>query len=213
MKKQTFINKKQDPICMNIILSTHNPTKAEQIKAVFNRMPVSILTLGDAGILGEAIEDGETLKDNASKKARYAFEHAPPGNWVMTDDTGIFIKALNGEPGIRSARWLGEGASTEDVTSYCLKRLEGVGDRSALFETVVALISPDGKEYFFNGQVQGTIINRPRVPAQPKMPYSPLFQPEGHHKTWAEMTVEEENRISHRGKAFRQVRQYLERLV
>ena len=131
----------------------------------------------------------------------------------MADDTGIFIYALNGEPGIKSARWLGKGMPVEKTMNYCLKRLEGISNRLAYFETAVALISPKGEEYFFEGKVNGKIIEYPRVQPQPNMPYSPIFQPDGSNKTWAEMTIEEENKISHRGKAFLQVRQFLEKLV
>lgn len=194
---------------MKIVLSTRNPSKAEQIKAVFAGLPISVLTLDEIGISGEAVEDGETLKENALKKARYAFERAPAGNWSMSDDTGLAINALGGEPGVRSARWAGEGMATEQITHYCLDQLKEAKDRSASFETVVALISPDGQEYFFSGKVDGVIVEEQKVAAQPKMPYSPLFKPEGSDKVWAEMTVEEENAISHRGKAFRQVREFL----
>ncbi len=197
---------------MNIILATRNPSKAEQIKAVFTGMSINILTLSEANIPGDAIEDGETLLENALKKAKYAFEYAPSGSWTMADDTGIFIYALNGEPGIKSARWL-ENATTEETMHYCLKRLEGIQNRSAYFETAVALISPKREEYLFDGRVQGKLIEYPRVQPQKNMPYSPLFQPDVSNKTWAEMTIEEENKISHRGKAFLQVRQFLEELV
>lgn len=195
-----------------IILSTRNPSKAEQIKAIFAGSPYAILTLTEAGIEGDAVEDGTTLHENALKKARFAHEHGKEKVWVMADDTGLFIKHLNGEPGIRSSRWAGETASTEDITRYTLKRLEGAADRSASFETVVAMISPDGKEHFFSGQVIGVILEAPRTPPQPKMPYSGIFLPNRSDKVWAEMTVEEENRISHRGGAFRQARAFLENM-
>ena len=198
---------------MNIILSTRNPSKTEQIKAVFNGMPLSILTLNETEISGEAIEDGRTLRENAYKKAKYALKYAPQGYWTMADDTGLFISALNGEPGIMSARWLGQNATTEDTMNYCLRRLEGIQNRSAFFETDVILLSPHGQEYFFSGRAFGKILEHPRVQPQKKMPYSPIFQPEGSDKTWAEMAIEEENEISHRGKAFSQVRQFLEKLV
>jgi XTP/dITP diphosphohydrolase len=191
---------------MNIILSTRNPSKAEQIKSVFTGVLISVLTLADAGIEGEAVEDGETLEENALKKALFAHR---AGEWSMADDTGLFINALRGKPGIHAARWAGETATTGEITSYTLKQLEGATDRSATFKTVVALISPEGKHQFFVGEVLGVLLESPRVPPQPKMPYSPLFVPEGSSKVWAEMTTEEENAISHRGKAFRLVREHL----
>lgn len=196
---------------MNIILSTHNPSKALQIKAVFNGSPLSVSTLAEAGIEGEAVEDGTTLEVNAAKKAWYAHEHSDKKSWTMADDTGIFIDALNGEPGVYSARWAGE-VSTAEITAYTLKRLEGVTDRSATFRTVVVAISPEGIEHTFVGEVRGVLLIEPRVPPQPKMPYSPLFVPDGQEKVWAQMTTEEENAISHRGIAFRKARAFLEKL-
>lgn len=195
---------------MKIILSTRNPSKALQIKEVFNDMEVSILTLAEAGIEGEAVEDGKTLEENAFKKARYAKEKANGDFWLMADDTGLFIQALNGEPGIKAARWAGEKASTDEITEYCLKRLKDVSNRTAVFRTIVALISPDGEEYTFVGEVEGEILSEKRCEPQPKMPYSPLFKPQGESRVWAEMSTEEENEISHRGKAFRKVRDFLE---
>ena len=195
---------------MNIILSTRNPSKALQIKAIFGGSLLSIQTLAEAGIGGEAVEDGMTLEANAAKKALYAHE-CGDGSWTMADDTGIFIDALGGEPGVRSARWAGD-VPTEEITKYTLQCLENASDRSATFRTVVVVISPDGVEHTFVGEVRGTLLIAPRVPPQPKMPYSPLFVPNGQEKVWAEMTTEEENTISHRGIAFRKVRAFLEGL-
>ena len=99
--------------------------------------------------------------------------------------------------------------------NYTLNRLKGVlpENRGAVFETVAALVSPSGKEWVFSGQLRGTLLESPRVPCQPDMPYSALFQPEGQKKVWAEMSVEEENNISHRGKAFAKVRSFLKEVL
>jgi XTP/dITP diphosphohydrolase len=194
---------------MKIILSTRNPSKAEQIKAIFSGSSFTILTLDDAGIVGEGIEDGVSLEENAFKKAFFS-HHQSKGEWTMADDTGLFINHLNGEPGIKAARWAGENASTDEITTYTLKKLKGALDRSARFETVVALISPGGKAYYFSGKIRGIILESPKTKPQPKMPYSGIFMPDQTNKVWAEMTVEEENLISHRGKAFREVRAFLE---
>jgi len=193
-----------------IILSTRNPAKVEQIKAVFKGSPFSILSLTEAEIEGEGIEDGNTLQENAFKKALFVYEASNPKVWTMADDTGIFIEALNGLPGIRSSRWAGENAGTEEITKHTLNKLKDAKDRSATFETAVALISPKGEQFFFSGKVKGKILEAPRCQPQPKMPYSPIFMPDGFNKVWAEMSVEEENKISHRGKAFKRVRDFLE---
>ena len=195
---------------MQIILSSRNPSKAEQIKAMFVGSLFSILTLTEAGIDGEAVEDGVTLHENALKKARFAHERSDKKGWTMADDTGLFITHLKGAPGVKAARWAGDTATTDEITRHTLNQLQGASDRSAKFETVVAMISPDGKEHYFSGEVQGIILEAPRTPPQPKMPYSPIFVPDGTDKVWAEMTVDEENLISHRGKAFRQARAFLD---
>lgn len=194
---------------MQVVLSTRNPSKAEQIKAIFAGSSIDIITLNETSIKGDAVEDGTSLRENALKKAIFVHEHSEPKVWVMADDTGFFINVLNGAPGAWASRWAGETATTDEITHYTLKQLEGVVDRSAIFETVVALISPEGKQYFFSGKVQGKILAAPKAPPQPKMPYSSIFMPDGTHLVWAEMTVEQENSISHRGKAFRKAREFL----
>ena len=196
---------------MNVILSTRNPTKTLQIQAIFAGSGITVISLDAVGIEGEALEDGRTLEANAQKKA--AFAHGVVANaWAMADDTGIFIDALDGIPGVDSAYWAGHGVSTDRFTQFVVNEMKGIKNRAATFKTVVCLISPEGKEHFFAGEEKGHLLESPRVPPQPKMPYSPLFVPEGETMTWAEMTTEYENKISHRGKAFRKARNFLEAL-
>lgn len=194
---------------MELILSTRNQSKAQQIKALLGDLPHQVLTLSDAGVAGEAVEDGTTLEENALKKARFAFEQT--GKPSIADDTGLFIDALNGKPGIHAARWAGRDKSTEDIMQYTLKQLRHVlpQDRTATFKTVaVAVLSADEHKVFV-GEARGMILPAPRCDCQPKMPYSAIFVPDGQPKVWAEMSVEEENTISHRGKAFLQLRDFL----
>lgn len=194
---------------MNVVLSTRNPSKAEQIKAVFAGSPISILTLDEARIEGQGIEDGVTLEENALAKAM--FVHQQDLNiWAMADDTGIFIDALEGRPGVYTADWNGGNKDTDQMTAWILRQLEGVQNRLAIFRTTVAIVSPMGKHYFFTGEVQGRILSSARAATQFKMPYAPIFMPDGTDKVWAEMTIEEENKISHRGKAFQKAREFLE---
>ncbi len=201
---------------INVILSTRNPSKELQIKEFFAGSPsFKILTLDEAGIEGEATEDGTTLEENAIAKASFAFRKSR-GNidgFAMADDTGLLINALRGAPGVRSARWAGEHATTEEITAYTLRALEGHQDRSAIFRTVVALIAPTGKVEYFHGEVPGQILTSPRCPPQPKMPYSCIFIPDGSHKVFAEMTTAEENEHSHRGMAFRKAKEFLDGLL
>jgi XTP/dITP diphosphohydrolase len=210
---------------MEIILATRNPSKAQQIKAIFSDSSIEILTLDQAGIEGAAVEDGTTLEQNALRKARYAHDRASTPAWTMSDDTGIFIDALNGEPGVQTAYWGGEGLSAEARMNYCLKRLEGIEDRRAIFRTCVVMISPEGDEQLFYGEAKGHVLKAPQGTTQPSMPYSAIFVPDGEThspektvgaqkgRSWAQMTVEEENELSHRGKAFRQARSFLESLT
>ncbi len=197
---------------MDLILSTRNPKKVEQIRAMFAGTSVKILTLEDAGVTGEAVEDGDTLGKNAMKKAIFAQEHT--GKWSIADDAGVFIDALNGQPGVHSARWAGRDASTEDVMRFTLEKLKHVlpGKRTATFRTEVILMDPQAQWWSFVGEAPGTILTAPRGPCRPKMPYSSIFVPDGQPKVWAEMSVEEENAISHRGKAFIQARNFLHEL-
>jgi len=193
---------------MNIILSTGNIRKAEEIRAVFAGSQISILSLADVGIKGEAIEDGNTLEQNASKKAQFAHQACGGKHWSMADDTGIFIDALGGKPGVNKVLWPYERPSTQAI----LAELKDVPSRVATFKTVVAVISPDGREFFFEGAITGSLLENARKEAHPRMPYSTIFVPDGHTKSWSEMTLEEENTISHRGKAFRRAREFLENL-
>jgi XTP/dITP diphosphohydrolase len=194
---------------MDIILSTRNPGKAQQIKALFADSACKIVTLDDAGIEGEVVEDGATLQENSLKKATFAHERAP-GQWVMADDTGFFINALHGEPGIQAAYWGGADISGEERMNFALKQMEDIADRNATFRTCVALISPEGDERFFIGEVLGRLLETPRGTLHPKLPYDQIFMPDESDKTFAEMEINEQNNISQRGRAFAQVRTFFE---
>ena len=198
---------------MEIILATRNETKAEQIRGIFEGSGIDVTTLSEAGIEGEAIEDSGTLFGNALKKARYVREKFEGLNfpWVMADDTGLFIRALGGAPGVHAARWAGEKVETHEITLYTLAKLFGISDRHATFETSVVVFAPSGSAHFFSGSIEGTLLEFERAPHQPQMPYSGLFLPEGETKVLAEMSVEEENLISHRGIAFRKTLDFLVR--
>lgn len=196
-----------------IILSSRNPSKIAQIKPFFEDLPVVLRSLDEAGIAGDAIENGDTLEENALKKVLFA--RAQTTDWVVADDTGLFIDALDGKPGVHSARWAGPDATTEDILAFVLAQLKDIplDQRTATFRTVAIVLDPTGATYAFEGVVPGILLTEPRVPPQPKMPYSAIFQPLGRTKTWAEMTVEEENAISHRGAAFRKVREFFLRTL
>ena len=197
----------------DIVLATRNLSKIVQIKAVLCGLPVQILSLNDVGIEGEAIEDGKTLEENARKKALFAWK--PTRKFCMAEDTGLSIDCLDGEPGIRAARWAGHYATTGETMRYTLERMQGVAmeNRTATFRTVAVVISPDGTESVFSGELRGVILTEPRILYVPNLPYSGIFLPEGQSEVLAEMLIEKINEISHRGKTFRQVFDYFEKIL
>ncbi len=194
---------------MKIILSTQNPSKALQIETLLNDSRFEIVTLGSLGITDEVVEDGETLEANATKKALFGLQRT--GLCSIAEDTGLFIDALDGSPGIYAARWVGHDATTEEIVAHTLQELHGVPlpQRTATFKTVAVAAFSDGTIAVCEGSVAGIILEQPRSIPQPGMHYSILFQPTGHTKVWAEMNTEEQNVISHRGQAFRQLREVL----
>ena len=194
---------------MDIILATRNPSKALQIQTLFAGSRFAIKTQAQAGIEGEAVEDSGSLEANALKKVQFVHERVPDAS-AMADDTGLFIDAIGSEPGVEAAYWGGADLTTDERMRYCLDRFSGASDRSATFRTVVAVMSPQGEVRMFVGEVRGALLAAPRVSPQPNMPYSALFIPEREATSWAEMSTEYENTVSHRGKAFRQVREFLE---
>lgn len=195
----------------DLILATRNPRKVEEVVNVFVNSNIRLLTLEDVGIVGEGTEDGKTLEQNAFNKSWFAFTHLGDrvGAWAAADDTGLFIDALGGQPGVRSARWAGDGATTNDTMHYCLERMEGITDRAATFRTTVTAFAPDGTGHIFMGALKGRLLEESRA-ILPNMPYAGLFVPEGEELCLAEMTIGHENTISHRGKAFNQLRRFLE---
>lgn len=196
---------------MHIILSTRNSKKAYQIRTLFAGLPFAILTLDEAGISGKAEESGATLEKNALEKATYAWERTHM--WSMADDSGIFIDALGGKPGVRSARWVEKDVTTKGIMLHTLEMLKGVPmkRRGATFKTVAALIAPSGEKKVFKGELRGVILLEPKVPCQPEMPYSAIFMPNGYTQVLAEMPGGEMNEVSHRGQAFRKVRDFLKK--
>jgi XTP/dITP diphosphohydrolase len=193
---------------MKITLSTNNDTKVVEVKDIFKGSSIQVKSLKESGIVGKAIEDGKTAKENSRKKVIFAYKNNG-GDWAMADDTILSIDALDGAPGVYSARWAGEYATTDDITKYTLDKLRGKTNRGATFETVVVVKSPDGEEYVFEGRCRGRIAEIARTKARPQMPYSPIFIPDGFEVSLAEMTIPEENAISHRGQAFRQALDFL----
>lgn len=180
---------------MKIVFATHNAHKVSEVQAVLGS-EYQLVTATEAGITEEIPETQPTIEGNALQKARYVYEHT--GLNCFADDTGLEVEALNGAPGVYSARYAGEHVSYADNNVLLLKNLAGCENRKARFRTVIALIV-DGKEYLFEGRVEGTIVTEPH--GEGGFGYDPLFVPEGSQLTFAEMSSEAKNKISHRGRA------------
>ncbi len=157
--------------------------------------------------LAETVEDGDTLVENALKKAREVV--ANTATLALADDTGLFVAALGGAPGVLSARYAGPQASSEDNIAKLLGSLAGSADRSAYFETVLALVSPDGTSVIARGRVDGHIVAEPRGASG--FGYDSVFAPsDGDGRTFAEMSSAEKQKISHRSRALRDVKNQVE---
>jgi XTP/dITP diphosphohydrolase len=180
-----------------LVAATANPHKLAEIVAILGSA-VELLPRPDD--LGEIVEDGDTLEANARLKADAVCSHT--GQPAVADDTGLEVAALGGAPGVRSARYAGEHADDADNRARLLTELEGVADRSARFRTVAVVVFPDGRELLAEGMTDGTIAATPR--GDQGFGYDPVFVPEGGDgRTFAEMSADEKNAVSHRGRAFR----------
>lgn len=184
---------------MKIVFATNNQHKLEEIKDIFPNN-FEIVSLKDIGCNEEIPEDYETLEENALQKA--LFIKNKYGYDCFADDTGLEVDALDGKPGVYSARYAGENRSAEDNMKKVLMEMEQENERSARFKTVIAL-SMSGKEYLFEGSVEGKILEEKR--GEKGFGYDPIFQPRNYDKSFAEMTNEEKNKISHRGRAVKKL--------
>lgn len=188
---------------MELIFATHNQHKTIEAVEILGES-FQLKNLKDIGCLTEIPETADTLTGNALQKARYVHEHYHCN--CFADDTGLEVEALDGRPGVYSARFAGEHCSYQDNVDKLLREMEGKNNRKACFKTVVALIIDD-KEYLFEGRVDGYIIEQQRGTAG--FGYDPVFLPKGFDKTFAEMGDEDKNAISHRGRAMRQLADFL----
>ena len=167
---------------------------------------MEVAGLKDIGCTEDIPETSPTIEGNALQKARYVYENY--GKDCFSEDTGLEIKALNGEPGVLSARYAGPERDADANMQLALKKLASQSGRSARFKTVIALII-NGKEYTFEGICNGTI--RKEKSGSDGFGYDPIFEPEGFDRTFAEMTSEEKNAVSHRGRAVRKLVGFLKK--
>ncbi len=188
---------------MKILFATNNAHKLSEVSEVLGD-GFRLLTPRDCGVTEDIPETQPTLEGNALQKARYLHERT--GLDCFADDTGLEVAALGGAPGVRSARYATDGHDFAANNRLLLKNLEGTTDRRARFRTVIALIL-NGEEHLFEGIVEGRIIDAER--GAEGFGYDPLFIPDGGDKTFAEMSAEEKNAVSHRGRAVRRLAAYL----
>lgn len=191
---------------MKIVFATNNAHKLSEVAQVVGDK-FELVTLRECGITEDIPENEPTLEGNALAKARYVYSRT--GLNCFADDTGLEVDALNGEPGVRSARYATDGHDDEANKRLLLERMQGVENRAAQFRTAVALIV-DGKEYLFEGIVRGDIACEERGAGG--FGYDPLFFPEGGELTFAEMSAEAKNEISHRGRAVRKLAEFLKQM-
>jgi XTP/dITP diphosphohydrolase len=187
-----------------IVFATNNQHKLDEIRDIVSGS-ISILSLSDLGFFDDIPETGVTLQENALIKAEHIYKFF--GVNCFADDTGLEIDALNGRPGVYSARYAGEGCTFTDNVKKVLAELSGVENRKARFRTVISLIL-EGRTYFFEGAVEGIIEKE--FKGHGGFGYDPVFTPLGYTKTFAEMDAAEKNRISHRGLAVARLTEFLQ---
>ncbi len=188
---------------MELIFATNNKHKIREINDLLDNR-FNIIGLADVNITEDIPEDADNLADNALFKARYVHERT--GMNVFADDTGLEVDALNGAPGVFSARYAGADKSPDDNIIKLLKQLKGVANRKARFRTVIALILND-REYLFEGKVEGEIIQNRKGTGG--FGYDPVFMAEGYDQTFAEIPLSEKNKISHRALAMKKLLAFL----
>ena len=188
---------------MKLVIATRNKHKLEEIRAIFSPDTLELASALDFPDIPDVVEDGLTFEDNAIKKALTLARAT--GCWALADDSGLEVEALDGRPGVYSARYAGEPADYEANNRKLLAELKGQSDRRARFRCVVALADPSGKSRVVQGRCDGTIIDRSRGRAG--FGYDPLFVPDGYTETFAEMSAELKNRISHRARALAEAKQ------
>jgi XTP/dITP diphosphohydrolase len=188
-----------------LIFATNNANKIAEIRPLIGDR-FQLITLEEAGIFTDIPEPFDTLEENAEQKSRTI--HSMTSGNCFSEDTGLEVEALNGEPGVKSARYAGEGRDFSANIDKLLHNLSGITNRNARFRTVASLIL-DGKEFLFEGICTGKIIAERR--GSNGFGYDPVFIPDGSDKTFAEMTLEEKNQFSHRKKAIAKLTEFLSR--
>jgi XTP/dITP diphosphohydrolase len=185
-----------------LVIATRNQNKLREFREVLKDLQIEVRSLNDFGPIPEAIEDGETFDENAYKKALHTAKIL--GLPAIADDSGLVVEALNGEPGVYSARYAGENATDAENCNKLLKSLQKIENRRAHFQCVLSIAVPSGPALTYEGRCDGVIIDDSR--GNNGFGYDPIFYFEELGKTFAELSMEEKNRVSHRGKALAEVK-------
>ncbi|HMB99620.1 MAG TPA: non-canonical purine NTP diphosphatase [Flavobacteriaceae bacterium] len=188
---------------MQLVFATNNLNKLKEVQALMPKH-IQLLSLKNIDCFEDVPETQNTIEGNAKQKAQYIKEHY--GYDCFADDTGLEVEALQGEPGVFSARYAGEQRNADDNMNKLLKNLENSSNRNAQFKTVIALELED-KQYTFTGTCKGHIINEKK--GNQGFGYDPIFKPLSYEQTFAEMDLELKNQIGHRGKAVKQFVEFL----
>lgn len=190
-----------------LLLATRNEGKKMELQEMLNDISISVINLHDIPSLPEVVEDGNTFQENAEKKARETAKAT--GYWCLADDSGLVVDALNGQPGIYSARFAGAEASDEDNNQKLLDLMKDIDEpeRTARFMCCMALSTPEGETLVVEDYCEGIILRQPV--GEQGFGYDPLFMPRGYNQSMAQLSRQEKNLISHRGKALNRMKPIL----
>jgi len=192
-----------------IVLATRNEGKVREFQELLKDFPVEIRCLKDFGPIPEVVEDGATFDDNAYKKAHFTAKVL--GLPVIADDSGLVVEALDGAPGVRSARYAGDKATDAENIAKLLKEMEGKANRKAAFECVISIAVPSGPALTYEGRCEGEIATEPR--GESGFGYDPVFYYPPYGKTFAEIPMADKNKVSHRGQALAEVAEEFDKVL
>ena len=192
-----------------IVLATTNQGKTREINELLTGFPVEIKNLNDFGQIPEVIEDGTTFDDNAYKKA--SFTARVLGYPAMADDSGLCVEALDGAPGVWSARYAGENATDADNVNKMLDDLKDKDNRNAAFKCVISIAVPTGAALTYEGECQGVITKKPV--GENGFGYDPLFFYPEFNKTFAQLSIHQKGSVSHRGKALKEIADEMDKII
>jgi len=192
-----------------LIIATKNQGKITEIRDLLSEFAVKLKCLDDFGPIPEVVEDGETFDENAYKKASFTAKIL--GMPALADDSGLLVEALDGAPGVLSARYAGENATDEQRIAKLLKALKGKAHRKATFECVLSIAVPSGPALTYEARCEGLIAQQPA--GENGFGYDPIFFYPPLNKTFGQMTIAEKGQVSHRGKALNELKQEIDKVL